>query len=61
MEHYIVVSDTSKHYFEIEVNELIKKGYKPLGNLVVNGTGYDKEFYQAMIKIQQKDKDTIWK
>jgi len=59
MEHYTVVSNTSKVYFEDNVNELIKKGYKPLGNLVVNGTGYDKEFYQAMIKTQQKDKDTI--
>jgi len=58
MEHYTVVSNTSKVYFEDKVNELIKKGYKPLGNLVVNGTGYDKEFYQAMIK-QQKNKDRI--
>lgn len=47
---YKVVEKTFKHDFEIEINKLIKEGWKPLGGMSYSaGYGYGETYTQAML------------
>lgn len=47
---YKVVEKSSKHDLEIEVNNLIKAGWNPLGGMSYSaGYGYGETYTQAMI------------
>ena len=47
---YKVVEKPSKHDFEMEVNKLIKDGWKPLGGMSYSaGYGSGETYVQAMI------------
>jgi hypothetical protein len=43
---YIVISESATESLEEEVDKAIKKGWKPQGGVVVDGSA----FYQAMVK-----------
>lgn len=46
---YKVVEKPFKHDFEIEVNKLIKEGWKPLGGMSYSDDGYGETYTQAMV------------
>lgn len=47
---YKVVENPFKHDFEMEVNNLIKDGWRPLGGMSYSsGYGYGETYTQAMI------------
>jgi len=46
---YIIVRYSNIDFVEEEVNELISKGYVPLGNLIMNKGESLTHFYQVMI------------
>lgn len=49
---YIVIASKNIKALVSDVNKALKEGYKPLGNISVEYTGYlnSPNFYQAMIK-----------
>lgn len=47
---YKVVEQGSKYDFELQVNKLIKEGWKPLGGMSYSaGYGYGETYTQAML------------
>ena len=51
---YKIVEGTDPQVLEVKVNELIGKGWKPLGGPVAGGRGVFEEWYQAMIMVTKE-------
>ena len=53
MKDYIILKEYSINDLQEKVNNLLALGYKPIGNLVVDGSTSSMNYFQAMLKDKQ--------